>query len=202
MIISQTTGAIDNTSVEKRMVRTVVIDTTEECQINEIHDMLSTCGAIIPGGIKKIESTRYTVTFHKAASSTIAIQMYDQTKFPNSNNLITIRESEITYAMPKKAPEVKEMTHTVIIRHMFAADKQPETLLEVYKDLFVECSSIGRVTKCTIFDQEDEGICTVRFSDSGSAAVCVRLMQGRWYDGRQLQCRLLLDTDKLKRTKI
>ena len=80
-------------------------------------------------------------------------------------------------------------SRVVILRNVY--DKQrlienPALLLELKQDLVEECSKrIGAVTVQVLDDYED-GRCSLKFKEQAQADACIRLMNGRRYEGRKL----------------
>lgn len=67
----------------------------------------------------------------------------------------------------------------------FAAD--PRLILEYRNDLRDECGEkCGDVKKVDIYDNNPEGVAAVFFNEFESADQCVKLMNGRFFAGRQL----------------
>ena len=84
----------------------------------------------------------------------------------------------------------KEKTsRVVILRNVY--DKRrliddPALLLELKQDLVEECSKrIGAVT-VQILDDYDDGRCSLKFKEQAQADACIKLMNGRKYEGRKL----------------
>lgn len=84
---------------------------------------------------------------------------------------------------------LKPQQVTVILKNMFS----PEEFLEnpFYKeelegDLKSECGKIGKVDKLRVFQANPEGVVSVKFTLPEHADECVRLMNGRFFGGRQL----------------
>jgi HIV Tat-specific factor 1 len=48
----------------------------------------------------------------------------------------------------------------------------------------------GEVRKVTVFKRHPEGVVLVRFTDPVHAEECVRVMRGRWFDGRRIDAQL------------
>lgn len=48
-------------------------------------------------------------------------------------------------------------------------------MLEIKEDIREECSKLGQVTNVVLFDKEEEGVASVRFSNAEAAAACVRV---------------------------
>jgi len=49
-------------------------------------------------------------------------------------------------------------------------------------------SKIGKISKITWFKDNPKGICKIKFDKSIYAEECIKLMGGRFFDGRELKC--------------
>ncbi|OCT52340.1 hypothetical protein CLCR_09271 [Cladophialophora carrionii] len=78
--------------------------------------------------------------------------------------------------------------------------EDPAAMLEIKEDIRDECAKLGEVTNVVLFDKEDEGVASVRFSNAEAAAACVRLMNGRWFDERQLEAYIATGNEKFKKS--
>jgi HIV Tat-specific factor 1 len=54
-------------------------------------------------------------------------------------------------------------------------------MLEIKEDIRDECAKLGEVTNVVLFDKEDEGVASVRFSNAEAAAACVRVRPSDFY---------------------
>lgn len=91
----------------------------------------------------------------------------------------------------------------VILKHMFTLeelDEDPAAMLEIKEDIREECEKLGQVTNVQLFDKEPDGVASVRFGNATAAQACVRLMNGRWFDERQLQAYIATGAEKFKRS--
>lgn len=92
----------------------------------------------------------------------------------------------------------------VILRHMFTLEEleeDPAALLEIKEDIREECAKLGTVTNVVLFDQEPEGIVSVKFKDADSALACIKLMHGRSFDGRTVEAFLATGKERFKQSK-
>jgi HIV Tat-specific factor 1 len=93
--------------------------------------------------------------------------------------------------------------------------EDPAAMLEIKEDIRDECAKLGAVTNVVLFDQEKDGVASVRFSDAEAAAACVRvlfslmhsdvanveqLMNGRWFDERQLEAYIATGNEKFSKS--
>ncbi|KAG5973948.1 hypothetical protein E4U58_003880 [Claviceps cyperi] len=92
---------------------------------------------------------------------------------------------------------------TVILRHMFTLQElreDPAALLEIKEDIRDECAKLGTVTSVVLYDEEPDGIVSVRFKDAESAAACIQLMHGRSFDGRLVEASLKTGKEKFRKS--
>eukprot|EP00698_Gefionella_okellyi_P007176 TRINITY_DN1743_c0_g1_i1.p1 TRINITY_DN1743_c0_g1~~TRINITY_DN1743_c0_g1_i1.p1 ORF type:complete len:314 (-),score=63.68 TRINITY_DN1743_c0_g1_i1:643-1527(-) len=81
----------------------------------------------------------------------------------------------------------------VILKHMFdpaAAEVlgDPNFYADLQNDIEDECNrSCGEVEKVKMFENQPEGIVSVIFVDSDSAAKCIEVMNNRWFAGRKVE---------------
>ena len=89
-------------------------------------------------------------------------------------------------------------------------------MLEIKEDIRDECAKLGAVTNVVLFDKEQDGVASVRFADAEAADACVqvctpylrdllmadiyKLMNGRWFDEKQLQAHIATGNEKFKKT--
>ena len=58
--------------------------------------------------------------------------------------------------------------------------------LDIKEDVREECDKFGDVTNVVLYDKEEDGVVTVRFSDARAAQACVEVFDGRWFDKRKI----------------
>jgi HIV Tat-specific factor 1 len=77
----------------------------------------------------------------------------------------------------------------VILKHMFTLDElaeDPAAILDIKEDIREECSKLGEVTNVALFDMEEDGVASVRFSNSEAAKACIGVMDGRSFAGQKV----------------
>ena len=58
---------------------------------------------------------------------------------------------------------------------------------EIKNELLEEIEeAVGKVTRIEVF--EENPVCKIKFETAIDAEKCVKLMHGRWFDQRQLEC--------------
>ncbi|KAG7098531.1 hypothetical protein E1B28_000470 [Marasmius oreades] len=96
---------------------------------------------------------------------------------------------------------VNKNSRVVILKHMFTLKELEEDaslLLELKEEVREECSSLGEVTNVVLYDQEPEGVMTVKFRDPISAQACVLKMNGRFFAGRKVEASLYVGKQRFK----
>lgn len=92
----------------------------------------------------------------------------------------------------------------VILKHMFTLDELAEdsaAILDIKEDIREECSKLGEVTNVVLFDLEEEGIASVRFSNAEAAKACVGMMNGRSFAGQKVIAYISDGEEKFKKSK-
>ncbi|PNY21037.1 Splicing factor U2AF-associated protein 2 [Tolypocladium capitatum] len=90
----------------------------------------------------------------------------------------------------------------VVLRQMFRIfelEEDPASMLEIKEDIREECSKMGTVTSVVLYDQEPEGIVTVKFQDADAAVACVNAMNGRPFDCRVVHAELGTGKEKFRK---
>lgn len=92
----------------------------------------------------------------------------------------------------------------VVLKHMFTLKElkdDPAALLDIKEDVREECEKFGKVTNVALYDKEEDGVVTVRFGNSMSAQACVKVFEGRWFDGRQVDAYIADGSERFKKSK-
>lgn len=105
-------------------------------------------------------------------------------------------------------PEVKGASKrwdkVVILTHMFTLqelEEDPAALQDIEEDIREECEKLGDVTNVVLFDQEEEGIVSVKFSTPEAAEACVKLMHGRSFAGRTVEAYFATGKERFRKSK-
>ncbi|KIY64154.1 hypothetical protein CYLTODRAFT_381276 [Cylindrobasidium torrendii FP15055 ss-10] len=107
---------------------------------------------------------------------------------------------------PALAPEettTNKPGRVVVLKHMFTLQELEEDatlLLDLKEDVRDECASLGEVTNVVLFDQEPDGIMTVKFKDPLSAQACVVKMNGRFFAGRRIEASVFFGKQRFRRS--
>lgn len=78
----------------------------------------------------------------------------------------------------------------IVLQGMFTPKDfvDPQFEIELEDDIAGECQKFGVIEKLTIFSKNPRGVIVVKFSTAFSAQECIRVMNGRYFGGRQIQC--------------
>jgi len=83
----------------------------------------------------------------------------------------------------------------VIIKEVFTqasikqsiADGEDDYLEDIHEDMKEEAEKFGEVLDIVVYDLEDPGVVTVNFRSAEAAEECIKVFDGRNYDGRKLK---------------
>jgi HIV Tat-specific factor 1 len=104
-------------------------------------------------------------------------------------------------------PDVKASSRwdkIVILSHMFTLqelEEDPAAILDIKEDIRDECSKLGEVTNVVLFDQEEDGIVSVKFATPEAAEACVKMMHGRAFDGRTVEAYFATGRERFRKSK-
>lgn len=101
----------------------------------------------------------------------------------------------------------------VVLRGMFTLDEvysQTDFVKELKEDIREEAETLGKVESVAVFEFNPEGIAVIKFADSYAAEKCVKLMDGRFFSGRQIKAELydgysnfkVEETEEMKQKRI
>ncbi|OJJ63494.1 hypothetical protein ASPSYDRAFT_38062 [Aspergillus sydowii CBS 593.65] len=91
----------------------------------------------------------------------------------------------------------------VILKHMFTLkelDEDPAAILDIKEDIRDECSKLGEVTNVVLYDKEEAGVVSVRFSSPESANACVKLMNGRFFGGTAVEAYISNGSERFRKS--
>lgn len=92
----------------------------------------------------------------------------------------------------------------VILKHMFTQEElkaDADAKQEITDDIKEECGKLGTVANVTLFDEEADGVVSVRFSTTEAADACVELMNGRHFGGQKVIAEIADGTEKFKKSR-
>ncbi|KAF3905428.1 hypothetical protein ABW20_dc0101584 [Dactylellina cionopaga] len=91
-----------------------------------------------------------------------------------------------------------------ILKHMFTLkelEEDPVAILDIKEDIREECSKLGDVKNITLYDEEEDGVVSVRFGTEEGALACVRLMDGRHFAGAKVEAYIYDGQERFKKSK-
>ncbi|KAM0178747.1 hypothetical protein ACHAPF_003449 [Botrytis cinerea] len=92
----------------------------------------------------------------------------------------------------------------VILKHMFTLkelEEDPAAMLDIKEDIRDECGKLGELTNVVLYDLEKDGVASVRFANAESAKACVKLMNGRKFDGQEVEAYITDGKEQFKKSK-
>ncbi|KAG9097266.1 hypothetical protein FS749_006654 [Ceratobasidium sp. UAMH 11750] len=110
---------------------------------------------------------------------------------------------EETPAAPILARNNKKRPSIKLLKHMFTRqelDEDATLLLDLKEDVREECSTLGEVTNIVLYDEENDGVMTVKFKDPVSAQACILKMNGRFFAGRRIQAEFYDGRERYKKS--
>lgn len=93
----------------------------------------------------------------------------------------------------------------VVLRHMFhpsEIEANPSLFSELERDVREEAMKIGDFKKVWVYPYHPDGVIMIRFTDELAAGGCINEMQGRWYNGRQIQAELWDGVTKFGKSRL
>ncbi|KAG2184153.1 hypothetical protein INT44_009168 [Umbelopsis vinacea] len=91
----------------------------------------------------------------------------------------------------------------IILKNMYTQqelDDDPALLLELKDDVREECERLGEVTNVIMYDKSPGGIISVRFKEPESAEACIKLMDKRYFAGKQISAEIYDGTTKYQKS--
>lgn len=76
----------------------------------------------------------------------------------------------------------------------------PAAMLDIKEDIREECSKLGDVTNVVLYDLEEDGVASVRYSTPEAAKGCVRVMDGRFFAGTKVVAYVPKGEEKFRKT--
>jgi HIV Tat-specific factor 1 len=92
----------------------------------------------------------------------------------------------------------------VVLKNVFNPEEfkaDPVLRADLERDFIDECAKIGRVKKITLFENNPEGVVMIKFHSAAPAESCVKIMNGRYFDRRQVMAEFW-DGETDYRTKV
>ncbi|KAK2752764.1 hypothetical protein FQN55_005896 [Onygenales sp. PD_40] len=119
-------------------------------------------------------------------------------------------------------PRESRWDKVVILKHMFTLqelEEDPAAILDIKEDIRQECSKLGEVTNVVLYDKEEAGVASVRFSNAEFANACVQVstlktkhmgdnliqthmqkMDGRFFSGTRVEAYIADGSERFKKS--
>ncbi|EMD01021.1 hypothetical protein BAUCODRAFT_20991 [Baudoinia panamericana UAMH 10762] len=91
----------------------------------------------------------------------------------------------------------------VILKGMFTLEElkdDPHATSDIKADVTEEAEKFGTVSSVTLYDKEEAGVMTVRFTDARAARACIDVFDGRKYAGTKVQAYTADGTERFKKS--
>ena len=92
----------------------------------------------------------------------------------------------------------------VVIKNVFtlkALEEDKDYHEDVMEDMREGAEGHGDIKNITLFDKEEDGVVTIRFSNAMAAKACADAFNGRLYDGRRLEASISDGSEKFKKSR-
>ncbi|KAK5132902.1 hypothetical protein LTR08_008348 [Meristemomyces frigidus] len=122
-------------------------------------------------------------------------------KAQQMNNRLADWDDDDPQALPDTSSRWDKV---VVLKSMFTfaeLAEDPAAPLEIKDDIREECEKFGQVTNVVLYDKEEDGVVTVRFTDVVAAGACVKAFNGRWFDKRQVKAHLADGNERFKKKR-
>lgn len=80
-------------------------------------------------------------------------------------------------------------------------EDDPSALLDIKDDIREECAKFGEITNVTLYDKEEDGVVTVRFSNAMSSKACIKALDGRKFGGQSVEAMVADGSEKFKKSR-
>lgn len=87
----------------------------------------------------------------------------------------------------EEGQEERKGCRIVILKNVFDGTSSDTDYQLITEDMQEGCEECGAVERVTVFERSMEGAVAVKFTTMEACVKCVRVMNGRWYDGRKLE---------------
>lgn len=92
----------------------------------------------------------------------------------------------------------------VVIKNVFtlkALEEDKDYHEDVMEDMREGGEAHGEIKNITLFDKEEDGVVTIRFSNAMAAKACADAFNGRLYDGRRLEASISDGSERFKKSR-
>ncbi|KAK3056235.1 hypothetical protein LTR09_002742 [Extremus antarcticus] len=129
----------------------------------------------------------------------------DRDKIIKKNQELNSRLADWDDDDPQALPDTSSRwDKVVVLKHMFTPEElkaDPVAVLDIKEDVREEAEKLGEVTNVVLYDKEEDGTVTVRFSDATAAKACVKVFNGRNFDERTVLAYIFDGKEKFHKSK-
>ncbi|TKA78628.1 hypothetical protein B0A55_02670 [Friedmanniomyces simplex] len=122
-------------------------------------------------------------------------------KTQEMNNRLADWDDDDPQALPDTSSRWDKV---VVLKKMFTLSDlatDPHAISDITEDVREECKKFGEIANITLFDLEEDGVVTVRFTDARAAQACIGTFEGRWFDARQIVAYTADGTERFRKSK-
>lgn len=87
----------------------------------------------------------------------------------------------------EEGQEERKGCRIVVLKNVFDGALSDTDYELIKEDMQEGCEECGAVERVTVFERSVNGAVAVKFATMDGCVKCVRVMNGRWYDGRKLE---------------
>ncbi|ORX93255.1 hypothetical protein K493DRAFT_262613 [Basidiobolus meristosporus CBS 931.73] len=114
-------------------------------------------------------------------------------------------ERKLDWFDADEGKKAEKFNKVVILKHMFTQQEiedDPALLLDLKEDIRSECEKLGEVTNIVVYDKTEDGVCSVKYREKLSADACVKMMNGRFFAGRQIKAEIFDGKTKYQKSSL
>ncbi|KAI6249805.1 Splicing factor U2AF-associated protein 2 [Erysiphe necator] len=153
---------------------------------------------------KKVQQQNYSASDEKIKGN-VGISMKEKQKIIKKTQKLDARLADWSDEESSNFTDASsKWDKVVILKHMFTLkelSEDPAAMLDIKEDIREECSKLGEVTNVILYDMEEDGVVSVRFSTVEAAIACVRLMDKRNFAGQQVEAYISNGKEHFRKSK-
>ncbi|KAJ5082661.1 hypothetical protein N7532_011704 [Penicillium argentinense] len=156
----------------------------------------------------RVETASYSYKKTKNHDGTSQTNARDKKKIIERTQKMNSKLADWDDDEPSALPDTSsKFDKVMILKHMFTLKEikeDPAAILDIKQDVREECENIagdmGEVTNVVLYDEEPDGVISVRFTDPEAARACVERMNGRIFAGLRVLAYISDGSEKFKKT--
>ncbi|CAG8230849.1 unnamed protein product [Penicillium salamii] len=161
-------------------------------------------GVTAPGGLMRVEVADDSYKKNKSeAADRPKLTASDKRKIIERTERLNSKLADWDDDAPPPKRKFTQAEHKVVLKHMFdmnelAAD--PTDMIDISMEIREECEKFGEVTKVTLWDEEPEGVVTVRFKDPEDAIACMEKLKGRYFNKKAIEAYISKSRERFRKS--